>query len=88
MVIPPKTPIGRIETVFLEDLKPNPRNARTHSKRQIKLIADHHQVVHLAGPASSLRTSSSVKGRSRSSCGVAGSGISILSHTSVSTGSR
>jgi ParB-like chromosome segregation protein Spo0J len=40
MVIPPKTPIGRIETVALEDLKPNPRNARTHSKRQIKLIAD------------------------------------------------
>jgi ParB-like chromosome segregation protein Spo0J len=32
--------IGRIETVALKDLKPNPRNARTHSKRQIKLIAD------------------------------------------------
>ena len=32
--------IGRIETVTLKDLKPNPRNARTHSKRQIKLIAD------------------------------------------------
>ena len=40
MVIPPKTPIPRIETVALERLKPNPRNARTHSKRQIKLIAD------------------------------------------------
>jgi hypothetical protein len=40
MVIPPKTPIPRIETVALECLKPNPRNARTHSKRQIKLIAD------------------------------------------------
>ena len=42
----------------------------------------------LAGPVSSLRTSSSVKGRSSSSCGVAGSGILILSHTSVSTSSR
>jgi ParB-like nuclease domain len=40
MIIPPKTPIPRIETVALECLKPNPRNARTHSKRQIKLIAD------------------------------------------------
>jgi DNA modification methylase len=32
--------IGRIEAVILNDLKPNPRNARTHSKRQIKLIAE------------------------------------------------
>ena len=32
--------IGRFEAVTLTDLKPNPRNARTHSKRQIKLIAD------------------------------------------------
>ena len=40
MVIPLKTPIPRIETIALEDLKPNPRNARTHSKRQIKLIGD------------------------------------------------
>jgi ParB-like chromosome segregation protein Spo0J len=32
--------IGRIEAVTLKDLKLNPRNARTHSKRQIKLIAD------------------------------------------------
>jgi len=40
MVSPPKIPTGRIETVALEDLKPNPSNARTHSKRQIKLIAD------------------------------------------------
>jgi DNA modification methylase len=32
--------LGRIEAVTLKDLKLNPRNARTHSKRQIKLIAD------------------------------------------------
>jgi hypothetical protein len=32
--------LGRIETVSVKDLKPNSRNARTHSKRQIKLIAD------------------------------------------------
>src|SRR5580658_8607806 len=32
--------IGRIEAVILNDLKSNPRNARTHSKRQIKLIAE------------------------------------------------
>ena len=35
----PKIPIDRIEIVAIEDLKPNPRNARTHSKRQITLIA-------------------------------------------------
>jgi ParB-like chromosome segregation protein Spo0J len=40
MISPLKIPIGRIETVALEDLQPNPSNARTHSKRQIKLIAD------------------------------------------------
>jgi hypothetical protein len=32
--------LGRIEAVSVKDLKPNSRNARTHSKRQIKLIAD------------------------------------------------
>ena len=40
MVIPPQIPTPHIETVALECLKPNPRNARTHSKRQLKLIAD------------------------------------------------
>jgi hypothetical protein len=35
MAIPPQIPIPRIETVALECLKPNPRNARTHSKRQM-----------------------------------------------------
>ena len=34
-----KTPIAQIQLVAVETLKPNPRNARTHSKRQIKLIA-------------------------------------------------
>jgi DNA modification methylase len=36
----PKIPIAQIQMVALETLKPNPRNARTHSKRQIKLIAE------------------------------------------------
>ena len=36
----PKSPSDRIEMVAIEDLKANPRNARIHSKRQIKLIAD------------------------------------------------
>ncbi len=36
----PKLPAHRMEVVALERLKANPRNARTHSKRQIKLIAD------------------------------------------------
>jgi DNA modification methylase len=35
-----KTPIAQIQLVAVETLKPNPRNARTHSKRQIKLIAE------------------------------------------------
>src|SRR5277367_4539783 len=39
MVIPAQIPIPRTETIALENLIPNPRNARTHSKRQIKLIA-------------------------------------------------
>ena len=36
----PTIPSDRVETVAIETLKANPRNARTHSKRQIKLIAD------------------------------------------------
>ena len=36
----PRIPSDRVETVALATLKANPRNARTHSKRQIKLIAD------------------------------------------------
>jgi DNA modification methylase len=36
----PKIPFAQIETARIETLKPNPRNARTHSKRQIKLIAE------------------------------------------------
>jgi ParB-like chromosome segregation protein Spo0J len=35
-----KTPIAQIQWVAVETFKPNPRNARTHSKRQIKLIAE------------------------------------------------
>ena len=40
MSITPKLPFHRVETVATKNLKANPRNARTHSKRQIKLIAD------------------------------------------------
>jgi DNA modification methylase len=40
MTIAPKTLIDRLEKIALENLKANPRNARTHSKRQIKLIAE------------------------------------------------
>jgi DNA modification methylase len=36
----PKIPNARIELRAVEELKSNPNNARTHSKRQIKLIAD------------------------------------------------
>jgi DNA modification methylase len=36
----PNISIDRIEMVAIESLKANPGNARTHSKRQIKLIAD------------------------------------------------
>jgi DNA modification methylase len=39
MSTPPQIPIAHLETVGLECLKPNPRNARTHSKRQTNLIA-------------------------------------------------
>ena len=40
MVIPPKPPIGRIETIALKSSSPTPATPRTHSKRQIKLIGD------------------------------------------------
>lgn len=36
----PKIPIAQVQLVAIENLKANPRNARTHSKRQIKLIAE------------------------------------------------
>ena len=36
----PRIPSDRVEMVAIETLRANPRNARTHSKRQIKLIAD------------------------------------------------
>jgi DNA modification methylase len=36
----PKIPIAQIQLIAIENLKANPRNARTHSKRQIKLIAE------------------------------------------------
>ncbi len=35
-----KLPIAQLQLVAVETLKTNPRNARTHSKRQIKLIAE------------------------------------------------
>ena len=51
---------------------------------------NHHQVVHwrAGGASRPLADSSSVKGRSSSSCGVAGSGILIRFQTSASTSSQ
>jgi hypothetical protein len=40
MAIAPKVFVERVERVAIETLKPNSRNARTHTKRQIKLIAE------------------------------------------------
>jgi DNA modification methylase len=40
MATAPKVFVDRIERVAIETLRPNPRNARTHTKRQIKLIAE------------------------------------------------
>ena len=51
----PKPPLGPIELVAIEDLKPNPRNARTHAKRQIKLIADSLKVFGFLNPFWSTR---------------------------------
>jgi hypothetical protein len=44
-------PIDRIEMVAIEDLKSNPCNARTHSRRQIKLIADSLRTFGFLNPA-------------------------------------
>jgi 16S rRNA G966 N2-methylase RsmD len=40
----------RITTVALDHIKPHPRNARTHSKKQIRQIADSIQAVGFASP--------------------------------------
>jgi hypothetical protein len=47
----PKIPIAQIETAAIETLKPNPRNARTHSKRQIKMIAESVKAFGFLNPA-------------------------------------
>lgn len=47
----PNISIDRIEMVAIEDLQPNPRNARTHSKRQVKLIADSLKAFGFLNPA-------------------------------------
>jgi DNA modification methylase len=40
MAFAPKILVDRVERIATETLKANPRNARVHSKRQIKLIAE------------------------------------------------
>jgi DNA modification methylase len=51
MTKPPSIPIDRIETIAIDDLKANPRNARTHSKRQVKLIAESMRAFGFLNPA-------------------------------------
>ena len=71
MVIPFKTPIPRIETIALDDLKPNPRNARTHSKRQIKLIGDSLKTFGFVNPILIDKDGMIIAGHGRLSCGQA-----------------
>ena len=40
MASAPRIRLDRVEMIAIETLKENPRNARIHSKRQVKLIAD------------------------------------------------
>ena len=42
--------IRPVSAVLLEHIKPNPRNPRTHSKKQIRQIADSIQAVGFAAP--------------------------------------
>jgi ParB-like chromosome segregation protein Spo0J len=42
--------IQAVSAVLLEHIKPNPRNPRTHSKKQIRQIADSIQAVGFAAP--------------------------------------
>jgi hypothetical protein len=50
MVGRPNIPIDRIEMVAIESLKANPHNARTHTKRQVKLIADSLKAFDFVNP--------------------------------------
>lgn len=51
MATAPRVPIDRIEYVAIESLKVNPNNARTHTKRQIKLIAESMKAFGFLNPA-------------------------------------
>jgi len=42
--------IRPVSAVLLEHIKPNPRNPRTHSKKQIRQIADCIQAIGFAAP--------------------------------------
>jgi DNA modification methylase len=50
MVGRPNISIDRIEMIAIESLKPNPRNARTHTNRQVKLIADSLKAFDFVNP--------------------------------------
>jgi ParB-like chromosome segregation protein Spo0J len=42
--------VRSIATVALDQIKPHPRNPRTHSKKQVRQIADSIQAVGFASP--------------------------------------
>jgi hypothetical protein len=46
----PQTQIRPIAAVAIGQIKPHPRNARTHSKKQIRQIADSIRAVGFAAP--------------------------------------
>ena len=84
------TPIGYHHGDFLAQSLTKART-KSDDRRAIAFLSawcDQTSTPATLEAITSLRTSSSVKGRSNSSCGVAGSGILILSHTSASTSSR
>ena len=55
----------KIELVALDAIKPNPRNARTHSKKQIRQIADSIGVFGFLVPVLIDETSTTLGGHGR-----------------------
>ena len=50
MAAAPRIFADRIERMAIDAIKPNPHNARTHSKRQVKLIAESLKTFGLLNP--------------------------------------
>src|SRR5271157_705170 len=65
MVGRPNISIDRIEMVAIESLKANQRNARTHTKRQVKLIADSLKAFGFVNPVLIDETGMIVAGHGR-----------------------